>query len=79
MRAARGYTLVELLTVVTIISLLIAIVVPSMATVRHIMKETSCLANLHAIGAAIQTYARRNQGRPDDPAAQRLSVRPGLR
>ena len=59
MCAKRGFTLVELLVVITIISLLIAITVPSLAVVRHIMKETSCLANLHTIGAAIQTYAGR--------------------
>jgi len=63
MCAKRGYTLVELLVVISIIALLIAIIVPSMGVVRRIMKETSCLANLHAIGAAIQTYASAYDGK----------------
>lgn len=59
-RSGRAFTLIELLVVVAVISLLVAIVLPSLARARSITRRTICLTNLHAIGVAIYMYADGN-------------------
>lgn len=57
----RAFTLIELLVVVAIISLLIAILLPSLGAARNQGKTARCLANLHAIGEGFAAYASDNQ------------------
>jgi prepilin-type N-terminal cleavage/methylation domain-containing protein/prepilin-type processing-associated H-X9-DG protein len=57
-----GFTLVELLVVITIIALLVAILLPSLAKVRTQGRRAQCLSNLRQIGVAISTYALSNNG-----------------
>ncbi|MGN6366787.1 MAG: type II secretion system protein [Phycisphaerae bacterium] len=52
----RGFTLIELLVVVAIITLLIAILLPSLGRARSQAKNTACLANLKGWGLAYYTY-----------------------
>jgi prepilin-type N-terminal cleavage/methylation domain-containing protein len=57
-RAVRaGFTLIELLVVIAIITLLISILLPSLAGAREQGKRTKCLANLRSIGQALFSYA----------------------
>ena len=55
-----GFTLVELLVVVTLIALLISILLPSLSAVRNRAKRTSCASNLRQIGLGIQSYLHDN-------------------
>lgn len=55
-RSRRAVTLIELLTVIAIISVLVAILMPVLGTVRETGRETSCLANMHKIGVAVSQY-----------------------
>lgn len=59
-RGVRGFTLVELLVVVSIIALLIAILLPSLRKAREQAKCAVCLSNLHQIGLSLTTYALEN-------------------
>ncbi|GJM24164.1 MAG: hypothetical protein DHS20C16_05790 [Phycisphaerae bacterium] len=58
----RGFTLVELLVVVSIIALLISILLPSLKRAREQSKLVVCKSNLHQIGTGIQLYAQDNRG-----------------
>lgn len=53
----RGFTLVELLVVISIIALLMAILMPSLQTAREQSRQVVCGTNLHAIGQGIFVYA----------------------
>ena len=54
----NAFTLVEILSVVAIIALLLAILLPILASSRAKARETNCLSNLHQIGLATFAYAQ---------------------
>jgi len=69
----KGFTLVELLIVIAIITLLIAIALPIMTRVREKARQTACMGNLHSIQLAIRMY-RIDEGAypgPYDPVSGR--------
>jgi prepilin-type N-terminal cleavage/methylation domain-containing protein len=56
-----GFTLGELLVVVTVIALLAGMLIPTIGMVKDRAKRTNCLSNLHHIGAAFAAYAADNE------------------
>lgn len=56
--ARRGFTLVELLTVIAIIAVLAAVLFPVFATARGKAREISCVSNMRQIGMGIKMYAQ---------------------
>ena len=59
-----GFTLVELLVVISIIALLISILMPSLASARQQAKGVQCLANLKRIAFAGIAYVHDNNAYP---------------
>jgi prepilin-type N-terminal cleavage/methylation domain-containing protein len=64
-KLVRGFTIVELLTVMAVIALLIGILMPALSMVRRISKDTRQKAQFHAIGIALETYAGEMEQYPD--------------
>ncbi len=54
--ARKGFTLVELLTVVGLIALLAAMLLPALNKAQQMARRTQCEANLHQIGIAMHLY-----------------------
>lgn len=76
---AGGFTLIELLTVVAIIGILAAIIVPVVGKVRESAKSSACLSNLRQIGLATNMYVAERDRFPYSTAPGGINWRQALR
>lgn len=61
----KGFSLVELLTVIAIIAILASIIFPVMGLVGNKARMNKCMTQLHQIGLAVQIFKQDNRKYPD--------------
>jgi prepilin-type processing-associated H-X9-DG protein len=61
-RPCAAFTLVELLTVIGIIAVLVALLLPALSTARRAAQVTQCASNLRQINTALINYANEWKG-----------------
>ena len=60
-RSRKGFTLIEIMIVITIISILLGIAIPSFLQSREKAKSRSCTENLHEINTAKEQCTMANR------------------
>lgn len=78
MKKVRAFTLIELLTVIAIIGILAAILIPTVAAVRDSARAAGCISNLRQIGMAFNLYVNDNDDRMPPRRGAGWSVMIGL-
>ncbi|MGN6506501.1 MAG: type II secretion system protein [Tepidisphaeraceae bacterium] len=74
MRASgRAFTLIELLTVIGIIGMLLAILLPTMNRARELALRTRCSSQLHQLAAACAIYLNEHREYPEAPLMPSLA------
>ena len=64
MRYGRGFTIIELLISIAVVSLLIALFLPAVMEARESSRRMQCLNNLRQIGAALHNYEEQHTRLP---------------
>lgn len=62
-RPLTAFTIIELLVVISIISLMIAILLPALSTARAAAHATQCASNVRQFGLALQMYQQESDER----------------
>jgi len=58
----RGFTLIELLVVIAILSLLVSILLPSLAAAKALARQAVCMSNIRQLLLADKGYSLENDG-----------------
>jgi prepilin-type processing-associated H-X9-DG protein len=65
---SRAFSLVEILVIIGILSILVGLLLPTLASAREAANRTKCMSNLRQIALAFTMYLNDNNGRFPRPA-----------
>ena len=71
---AAGFTLIEIVVVLTVVAILAAIIVPVFSTSGQRVNAQTCLNNLHTLGVNLAQYRQDYGAYPAAPLPQYLKV-----
>lgn len=74
-RYLSAFTLIELLTVIAIIGILAAIMIPVVGKVRESAHRATCASNLRQLGVLVMNYAAQNKISSQKPGGRSLQFR----
>jgi prepilin-type N-terminal cleavage/methylation domain-containing protein len=74
-----GFTLIEMLVVIAIISILAALLLSALSQVKSKGQQTVCLSNLKQIGVAFEIYGNDQENRFPDRRELKLNLPSGFR
>lgn len=63
LKSASGFSILELLVAITIMSVLVSIIVPVLQNARRKGKQIQCLNNMRQIGVALRLYQNEHKGK----------------
>ncbi len=63
---SKGFTIVELFTVLVLLGILASLMMPRLFRSKMKTYHTGCVQNVHNVGSALEIYATYNQGRYPD-------------
>lgn len=66
MKNEKGFTLIEMMIVLLIISILLIITVPNVTSHQKTIQKKGCEAYIHLVKAQVQAYKLDTGGYPDD-------------
>ena len=72
-RTSRGFTLLELLVAISIISILLSLSMVGAVAARRHARRIQCINNLRQIGIALQTYRIQWKRYPEGGPTNRIS------
>ncbi|MDW8207775.1 MAG: DUF1559 domain-containing protein [Chloroherpetonaceae bacterium] len=75
----RGFTLIETLVVIAVLTLVAALLLPALAQVREKARQSTCIANLRQIGMALALYLQDHDERLPDRRDLKRSLPGGYR
>lgn len=61
-KRSDGFTLIEMLIVIAILSVLVAILIPSLNRAKELARQAVCGSNLHQVGLALMAYVAQERG-----------------
>ncbi len=78
-RSRRGFTLIEMLVVISIIAVLVSLLLPTLGRAREESRKVLCMSNLREVGSAVSSYLTEYDNLPWTYLSSSGSPPPGVK